>query len=169
MKRKFTTKGETIRGKKISYDTSGYPRITINKVSTPIHLILWKETHGEIPNGCDIHHKDFNKKNYQIENLDLLTHQQHTRIHAGWIRDVNGIWIAKPCSKCNQILPLSEFWVRKKGDNSLLYSRCKRCHNDKEKMSKYYRTDKYREKNRIRLRKERAKIKLEKNENRKRN
>lgn len=36
----------------------------------------------EVPEGYDIHHKDFNHYNDNPENLQLLTHGEHTRLHA---------------------------------------------------------------------------------------
>jgi hypothetical protein len=133
VKRKFTTRGKLFEGKKISYHTDGYPVITLNHKPIKIHLLIWERVNGKIPDDCQIHHKDFNKENYIIDNLELVTIEQHQRLHHGWIRNENGIWIAKTCSKCNQILPLSEFWSRIKNDNNHLHSRCKKCHNNKER------------------------------------
>lgn len=158
MKRNFTFNGDMWEGKKINYNTSGYPRVTINKKSVPIHLLVWRKANGQIPKGCQVHHKDFNKKNYGLENLELLVCQQHQRLHAGWIRNEKGVWIAKPCMKCGKTLALSEFWARRTGSPNL-HSYCKKCFNDKEKMSKYYKTEEYRKRNRIRLRETRKKQK----------
>ncbi len=37
---------------------------------------------GKIPDGYDIHHKDFNKTNNNIENLECLSKSDHTRLYS---------------------------------------------------------------------------------------
>lgn len=46
------------------------------------HVYLYQEYHGccMLPWG-DVHHKDGNKSNNIIENLQGMTHQQHARFH----------------------------------------------------------------------------------------
>ena len=39
-----------------------------------------------IPNGFDVHHRDGNYKNNDIENLVLLTHAHHAKVHGQWQR-----------------------------------------------------------------------------------
>lgn len=62
------------------------------------HSIVWESHHGKIPMGMQIHHKDFDKGNNDIENLQLVTPLEHKRIHSGCIL-VDGEW-EKPCSVC---------------------------------------------------------------------
>jgi len=45
------------------------------------HREIWKSFHGEIPKGYHIHHKDGNKLNNSIENLECLSHADHLRLH----------------------------------------------------------------------------------------
>jgi len=45
------------------------------------------------------------------------------RTAGGWLRNENGEWIAKPCNKCGQLLPLSAFY--KQGCS--LSTKCKSC------------------------------------------
>ena len=130
------TNGETYDGFGIWYDKKGYPTIWINGKNIKLHVYIWEKVNGEKPEGFDIHHKDFDKRNYSIDNLELLTKSDHLRIHARWVRE-KGIWIKKPCSKCNQVLPLDNFYKRKTvGTHNGL---CKVCHNKESK--------KYQEKN----------------------
>ena len=35
----------------------------------------------EIPIGCCIHHKDFNPLNNKVDNLELMTNSQHSKLH----------------------------------------------------------------------------------------
>lgn len=46
-----------------------------------LHRFLWQFYNGEIPEGYDIHHKDFNKENNDISNLELVTKEDHKKIH----------------------------------------------------------------------------------------
>lgn len=46
------------------------------------HRIIWEEDVGEIPDGFDIHHKDGNKLNNLLENLQCLSKSDHMRLHA---------------------------------------------------------------------------------------
>lgn len=43
---------------------------------------VWEKHKGPIPPGYDVHHKDENKLNDIIENLELLTRSEHTTAHA---------------------------------------------------------------------------------------
>ncbi len=40
------------------------------------HRYIWTETYGDIPNGYDVDHIDFNPSNNRIENLQLVTRQE---------------------------------------------------------------------------------------------
>ena len=46
----------------------GYYRSRTQGKYRLLHKEVWKDTHGEIPEGCVIHHKDCNKLNNSIEN-----------------------------------------------------------------------------------------------------
>lgn len=47
-----------------------------------LHRVIWEDTHGrKIPEGYDIHHKDWNPLNNDPENLQLLTKSEHNKIH----------------------------------------------------------------------------------------
>lgn len=54
----------------------------ILKVRCKKHILLYKIFIGEIPQGYQIHHKDFNSHNDCIDNLQCLTKQEHQKIHA---------------------------------------------------------------------------------------
>ena len=47
----------------------------------PIHRVIWSHYNGEIPEGCVIHHKDFNKNNNALSNLQILTLAEYAKIH----------------------------------------------------------------------------------------
>jgi hypothetical protein len=119
------TNGRSFEGFGLWDDCKGYPSIWVNNKSIRIHVLVWERANGQKPKGFDIHHKDFNKGNYAFSNLELLTHSDHQKIHAGWIRE-NGIWISKPCTRCHRLLTLDNFYERKGYTPSAL---CKPCTN----------------------------------------
>ena len=78
------------------------------------HCIIWEKHNGKIPIGMQIHHKDFNKENNRIENLQLVTPLEHKRIHAG-CKLANGEW-EKPCKMCGEYKPCNkEYWYFSRG------------------------------------------------------
>ena len=47
-----------------------------------LHRFVWTCYNGEIPEGYDIHHKDFDKDNNDISNLEALPESVHQSLHA---------------------------------------------------------------------------------------
>src|SRR5579862_1948738 len=45
------------------------------------HQWVWINTHGPIPKKCHIHHKDEDKSNNSIDNLQLIHGKQHASHH----------------------------------------------------------------------------------------
>lgn len=56
-----------------------------NKNGTPKrgreHLLVWKKANGDIPINHVIHHKDSNKLNNRIDNLEQLSNKEHRKRH----------------------------------------------------------------------------------------
>jgi hypothetical protein len=46
-----------------------------------LHRLIWQHYKGEIPKGHVIHHKDGNKLNNSIENLECMTQAEHSKLH----------------------------------------------------------------------------------------
>jgi len=88
------------------------------------HSIVWETNYGKIPFGMQIHHKDFDKTNNHISNLQLVTPFEHKRLHSG-CRLVNGEW-EKPCKVCGEYKKCDkENWYYSRGwINGKL---CKKC------------------------------------------
>lgn len=120
----------------------GYNRIYIylngKKKAVMEHRFVWENCYGrKVPAGYDIHHKDGNKLNNDIVNLELLDRKTHKRIHGNCFNK-QGIWYKK-CSKCGETKSEHEFY--KQGINNWLSSECKACHitratSDKKKRKK---------------------------------
>jgi hypothetical protein len=74
-----------------------------------------------------IHHKDHNKLNNDLDNLELTNRRDHVLKHSGF-QDA----VSKECSKCHTIKPHSEFYVlsRPRKNCQDLYSRCIQCLKD---------------------------------------
>ena len=102
----------TYNGQSVWLDTKGYPTIWVNGKSIKLHIFVWEQKNGKKPKGYDIHHKDFNKENFDIDNLILLSKHDHRKIHAGWQKNENGDWL-KPCKDCKRLLSLDKFYQRK--------------------------------------------------------
>ena len=66
------------RDKKSGYYLSS-KRINGNRKR--LHVYIWEKTHGPIPEGLTIHHKDHNKRNNELENFELLGNREHTKRH----------------------------------------------------------------------------------------
>lgn len=111
------------------YDKKGYACISLAGKDIKLHRYIWEQKNGAIPVGYQLHHIDWNKKNYNIKNLLLVIQSDHFKIHAGWVKK-NDRWIAKPCNGCKQILPIDNFYLRKGFTPTAL---CKKCHCKKTK------------------------------------
>ena len=59
-----------------------YPRIWDGKKAAQAHRIIWERAFGKIPEGYVIHHKDGNKHNNDLSNLQLMKSSEHKALHA---------------------------------------------------------------------------------------
>jgi hypothetical protein len=41
------------------------------------HKVLWEHFNGEVPEGYELNHIDENKLNFQLSNLELMTHKEN--------------------------------------------------------------------------------------------
>lgn len=127
------------------------------KVKTPNghlmdeHRYIWIKNYGEIPSGYEIHHKDENKSNNDISNLELIEGKLHRQLHLSGTKLVDrisqddynkfvegnisrGLELRKNdinsniswCNCCKQYKPLECFTKNKKRYNGL-QDQCKDC------------------------------------------
>lgn len=65
-------------------DAAGYRIVKLTltsgkRFSTSAHRIQWVKHHNSIPDGFEINHKDMDKDNNRIENLELATRKENIR------------------------------------------------------------------------------------------
>jgi hypothetical protein len=65
-------------GKKFYKQKDGY---WANMMPIHAHRWVWINNYGAIPEGMDIHHKDGNKDNNEIKNLEMLSRSEHLKRH----------------------------------------------------------------------------------------
>jgi hypothetical protein len=77
-------KGKTGVGKGVSLKPSGYIELTMGEnKGRGQHVVVMEEFIGRklFSNEC-VHHKDHDKTNNSLDNLELMTRSEHARLHA---------------------------------------------------------------------------------------
>ena len=59
--------------------TGYYQNSTIHK---RMHTYVWEYYNGKVPKNYEVHHKDFDRSNNDITNLQLLSKSAHRKLHA---------------------------------------------------------------------------------------
>lgn len=72
---------QEFNGEKFTPQNNGYYRRSKGDRRL-MHRVVWEFYNGKIPHGFDIHHKDHNRTNNKIENLELLKKDEHSRLFA---------------------------------------------------------------------------------------
>ena len=68
---------DIFEGRHFNIDSHGYFRCGRKRV----HRMIWEHFHGAVPKGFDIHHKDGDKFNNSIDNLECICHREHLSMH----------------------------------------------------------------------------------------
>lgn len=66
------------------------------------HIVLWESINGPVPEGHQVHHIDGNRSNNDLENLQLVSHLEHQRIHSPYYVKLDGVW-TRFCKYCKEI------------------------------------------------------------------
>lgn len=73
-----------------------------------LHREVYKDHFGPIPDGCDIHHADFDQDNNEPSNLVCLTKDEHIAVHRAHVRAYPDDW----AEHMARISPLAAVWHR---------------------------------------------------------
>ena len=73
-------------------NSNGYRRVCLRSAykksnNHNVHRLVWEAFNGPIPEGLQINHKDENKSNNSLENLEIMTPKQNTNYGTRNIRD----------------------------------------------------------------------------------
>ena len=60
---------------------SEYFKVKVDGHTVNSHTYIWEQAHGPVPDGYVIHHRDGNKRNNRLANLEAITHAEHARHH----------------------------------------------------------------------------------------
>ena len=70
-------------------DTGYYLNSTLRK---RMHVYVWEQNYEKVPKGYEVHHKDFDRSNNDISNLQLLTVSEHKRLHGNLLTEEQREW-----------------------------------------------------------------------------
>jgi|WetSurMetagenome_2_1015567.scaffolds.fasta_scaffold1167497_1 hypothetical protein len=74
-----------------------------------LHQAVWEERNGKIPKGYYIHHKDSDRTNNKINNLELVSPKEHNDHH--WkLKWSDPIFRKKTLEHFDNIRPLTKIW-----------------------------------------------------------
>lgn len=74
------------------------------------HVVVWEAANGPVPPGHQVHHRNEDKLDNRLENLELVDALTHKRLHGGCeVRD--GVWW-KPCRNCGTFHPIDHYYPR---------------------------------------------------------
>lgn len=58
------------------------PKLKISGKTVATHRHVWEQANGPIPDGYEVHHKDHDRFNNELSNLELMTAAAHRAHHA---------------------------------------------------------------------------------------
>lgn len=102
--------------------------INDNGYIKPLHRFVYENEYGEIPIGYEIHHKDGNKQNNNIENLVAIPREEHEAIHGFKRKDFANL--KKTGKKRWSLLYKNKSLVTSRNKRKLMKARDKINHND---------------------------------------
>lgn len=124
----------TFEGRRV-YRNCGYPYVLEPDGSAKcIHRLVMARHLGR-PLSSDevVHHRDGDKMNWSVENLEVMTSEEHRKYHTEIRVLQNGYipGVSRVCSKCRKTKYLSEFYINRRataGKSNVTHtSVCKAC------------------------------------------
>lgn len=75
---------QEFNGVKFYKKREGYYKADFVKFKSTVymHRYVWEFHHGEIPDGFHVHHKDGDKANNHLSNLELISSSDHSKMHS---------------------------------------------------------------------------------------
>jgi len=105
-----------------------YKTINSKRYTKLEHVFVWETINGAKPEGFCVHHIDGTKDNNSIENLILMTHKTHRRIHKGQ-QEIDSKWW-KFCSICEILKPVdNEHFYRTGQEHTSICRDCQKIKN----------------------------------------
>ena len=101
-----TEKGILFEGRWYLRDESGY--YYNSHTRKRLHQAVWISYNGPIPKGYEIHHKDLNKENNDISNLECLTKKEHHDLHNALLTEEERQWRRDNIK--NNAMPVATAW-----------------------------------------------------------
>lgn len=93
------------RDKKTGYFLSSKP---INGKRKRLHVYVWEFYNGDVEKGYQIHHKDGNKMNNEIDNLMMMSKKEHINYHAKNISETTKAKLRK--NLIEKAIPKAKAW-----------------------------------------------------------
>lgn len=82
-------------------NAGGYQRIHCAGLAMMVHRVIWLWVHGSIPDGHVINHRDGNRRNNRITNLEAITQAQNV-LHATATMTRSGVIVDSPSPICDR-------------------------------------------------------------------
>ncbi len=125
--------------------SDGYTQVKLDDGSIVAeHRLVWEAAHGPIPDGHQIHHRNHDRTDNRLENLECVDPQTHKRLHVGH-RRVDGTWV-KTCTGCGWTGPEDAFPTKCYRDGvRLTRGNCRRCERDRQRAKNGYTGTRYAE------------------------
>ena len=89
---------------------NNYPAVCINRQWFYVHILVCEFVNGRVRKGYIVHHKDKNKLNATLENLEIMTNRKHLKQHG---EERKGIDFRSAEGRANSINSAREVRTRK--------------------------------------------------------
>ncbi|WP_080458778.1 HNH endonuclease signature motif containing protein [Roseovarius sp. A-2] len=120
--------------------SDGYPQLKLSdgRIAGE-HRHVWECAHGPIPDGYQIHHRDGDRTNNKLWNLEALRPGDHRREHCGHWTDTQGRWW-KRCTTCRRPAPEENFPTKRYRVDGVRLTRgnCRSCERDRQRQKNGY-------------------------------